>query len=501
MKKRDKGKGVEGTSSSIQDTEEQREARKIIKDCIEITKDGIKLWRKLYKEATKQTDKEKYEEWHTKSEKEFQEASVAYNSRPYLAKEHWREVVQEDKELNEREREVANTPALSEDEDTIRIPGVEQTPPPGHRPAPVLTTPAQKLATTSSVQFPTLPKTPIMPAQGPETEGDGGLPPPGTVEEDDDLHSEKESEIKFGLPEEFRGGFNQGDKFLRQCELYFRTKPKKFAKDETKILFTLTYMKGGLVEPFVDKIAEGLIDNEEVTWKSFKNDFERSFMHHDKAQRLLSRLENMKQGSQSVEAFILAFESTAAQTTLDDTAKVLLLKRAINPGVLNRILNRSPLPSSVDFEAWTTAVKEVADAWETMRNSSQRNFSRPYNQSWRNTSQQSNTSITTPNQYTGTSANRGWSRGTFSRGEGRGRSNFRGRGSFNQNRNSQNCFRCGKTGHMARNCTVQNPMNARTLEVIDEEQEKQAIKKEKNTERLRSIDINDEEDEFNQSFQ
>ncbi len=94
-----------------------------------------------------------------------------------------------------------------------------------------------------------------------------------------------------------------------------------------KILFTLTYMKGGLVEPFIDKIAEDLIDNKDVTWRSFKSDFERSFMYHDKAQRLLSCLENMKQGSQSVEAFILSFESTAAQTTLDDTAKVLLLKQ------------------------------------------------------------------------------------------------------------------------------------------------------------------------------
>ncbi len=169
---------------------------------------------------------------------------------------------------------------------------------------------------------------------------------------DDTTTVEEKDDIKLGVPEEFKGTNSEGDRFIRDCELYFLGKATKFTDDIKKVLFALSYMKGFRVEPFKDKLMTRLQDAgaTATTWEIFKTEFDKAFMFHDKPQRALNRLSDMKQNaSQGIESFLLTFEAIAGQTDLDDTAKVMMLKAALNANVVQRIYNQNPIPSSSDL--------------------------------------------------------------------------------------------------------------------------------------------------------
>ena len=70
------------------------------------------------------------------------------------------------------------------------------------------------------------------------------------------LNSQSQSKgIKVALPDSFDGTQSKIDSFLSQLGLYFSGKKKEFQDDQDKIIFALSYMKGGTAGPWAAEVV------------------------------------------------------------------------------------------------------------------------------------------------------------------------------------------------------------------------------------------------------
>ena len=167
-------------------------------------------------------------------------------------------------------------------------------------------------------------------------------------------------EIKLSPPKYFEGNKAKLLTFERQLAIYFAGHPKKFGDDvcntdQNKILFALSYMRGGRAEQWANAfIDEAITTNSWGTWDQFRSRLERSFRDANEALSAQHRLQTTKQGSRPVEDYFIAFDADVRLAGYDEKthAGVLIsyLEQNLAPPLVDRIYTINPLPTT--YQEW-----------------------------------------------------------------------------------------------------------------------------------------------------
>jgi len=114
---------------------------------------------------------------------------------------------------------------------------------------------------------------------------------------------------KVTTPNEYDSARDKADSFLKQLTLYFRDRAADFTSESDKIIFPLSYMKGGTARSWADQITKGILDgqNPYANFPAFQMEFKKYFSDPDAAATARCKLKLVHQGGQSVDEYTSEF--------------------------------------------------------------------------------------------------------------------------------------------------------------------------------------------------
>jgi hypothetical protein len=272
--------------------------------------------------------------------------------------------------------------------------------------------------------------------------------------------------IKPGTPQDFDGDRAKGRAFLNSCRLYISLSSSEFADDQGKIHWVLSYMKSGRASTFADRVLrheDKTQKNRFATWAAFQTTFAAAFCSENDATHALMRLEGSRyfQGRRTVDEYVDEFEELIDQAGYtDDLAIVMKFRRGLDEAIQNKIAETGfGRPSDDQPEAWYAAARRLdlnRLANEAFRGPYVR---RPVQQAPANPTPTRGGFIRLPNPTSQPppQAVRPTPRPTFT-----------GTTPTSTPRPPMTCFRCGITGHGARDCPQQFDVRSMTMDELSE---------------------------------
>jgi Retrotransposon gag protein len=129
-----------------------------------------------------------------------------------------------------------------------------------------------------------------------------------TDEEDDMAATPRE--IKLCSPTPFSGDPDKMTKFLQEIELYLMMNVAIYDTDEKKIVFSLSFMKGGTAAGWNETFVNNTLNTNPQTfgtWAAFKNMVLATFSPVDAEGKARTDIKHLKQGSGPVDDYIAQF--------------------------------------------------------------------------------------------------------------------------------------------------------------------------------------------------
>lgn len=162
-------------------------------------------------------------------------------------------------------------------------------------------------------------------------------------------HTANKKSIKVATPDIFNGNMSQAKTFLRQLALYFRAKADDFYRDDDKVLFALSYMKGGTAGPWADYMLDKMekVDDTFADWDDFKTQFKANFADPAPEVTARSKMDRVRQGSRSADEYVTEFKELAVRTKYNDAAHVEKFERGLNQNLVDKIYALPEMPESL----------------------------------------------------------------------------------------------------------------------------------------------------------
>jgi hypothetical protein len=180
------------------------------------------------------------------------------------------------------------------------------------------------------------------------------------------LQASHPSRVKAGVPSHFDGDRAQGRAFLTSCELYISLTQSDFVNDQMRIHWALSYFKGGCAASFAEHILRQELRSGKMcfaSWREFTEEFTSRFCPENEATTVLMRLESDQyfQAKRNVEAYINEFKDLIDLSGyMDPIAIVLKFRRGLNPTTQDRITESGmDRPSDMDFDGWFKAARRL----------------------------------------------------------------------------------------------------------------------------------------------
>jgi hypothetical protein len=276
---------------------------------------------------------------------------------------------------------------------------------------------------------------------------------------------------KFAPPQPFDGMMKDTKSFVSSIILYIKGREPEFQTTESKIMFALSYMQGGKAQFWrneaINQIAMG--HKPFASFKEFLEKLEAQFGDPNPKATAVGKLKTMRQGSMSADEFILQFKAEASQTDLGDATLVEYLKAGLNVSLFKSIYQLLVMPTTL--EQWYEWAFKLD--WQYRQEQAESKLLHPHMQSSSKFGKSSGssgkgaavheqkapplaTAVTLPSTHSSHSQQEHHASDAMDVDRGGRRSPVR-------------CYKCGKLGHISRNCP-----DARVIREVGKE-EKQSF--------------------------
>ena len=188
------------------------------------------------------------------------------------------------------------------------------------------------------------------------------------IYEDDD----EDISIKVAKPEPFDGKPEKAEAFLAACDLVFKTQTKRFAGTKSKVYYVLSYCNQGSallwkenvlqdMRFISDDIAAIQVKDKCDAWPAFKTIFRTLWKGPSARQEAQVELQNIRQGTDSVQEYITRFSLTAKETGFNEETKIVFFKRGLKDVIKQRIFDSGNIPTSL--REWGQRAQTIDTAW------------------------------------------------------------------------------------------------------------------------------------------
>src|ERR1700676_2656660 len=189
-------------------------------------------------------------------------------------------------------------------------------------------------------------------------------------EEEEDMTANAR-EIKICTPSPFNGEPEKLNKFLQEIGLYTRINSAIFNSDENKIIFTLSFMKGGTTAGWSESFIQtadtlGTFGN----WADFERALKTAFSPIDSEGTARTKLRHLKQGSGGLDNYIAEFRILVSKCGItDNTSLIEYFMEGLNPKLLERVYFTETMPTTIQgwyeaankFDGQSRRAKAIAD--------------------------------------------------------------------------------------------------------------------------------------------
>jgi len=264
--------------------------------------------------------------------------------------------------------------------------------------------------------------------------------------------------MKVMKPSEFKGDQTLDvDTFVLQCSLYFSQFPE--ATESQKVAFALSCLKGPAAiwaETFMKKS----LTNQMTTFQSLVQELEAMWGVIDKEGRAIRELDALKQGSSTVADYVAQFRQKAAKCGFSDYD----LRRRFRMGLQQRVREQLAHVSPKEKD---TLEKLISHSLEIGQNNEELDAEKKaYKTTW--TPRSTGTS-------SGSSAAKTVSQGGDAMDVDAQKTRGGPRPQGKQGSRAFKCYRCGKEGHIARNCTEKAAATVKANKTEEETPKKEEI--------------------------
>ena len=182
------------------------------------------------------------------------------------------------------------------------------------------------------------------------------------------------SPVKIAVPDEFNGNIDATDHFVKQLGLYLLARPTDFPTDRERVIFALSYMKGGMAGMWADQVAGEILEGRMpyVDYADFIKAVTERFGDPDAGTTARRKLELVHQGDRSVDEYVSEFQTYAPRTGYDETALVEFFQRGLSQKTLAKIYNLPNLPIALsDWVTYASRFDRQYRAFEARRSPSE----------------------------------------------------------------------------------------------------------------------------------
>lgn len=260
----------------------------------------------------------------------------------------------------------------------------------------------------------------------------------------------------IATPRAYEGG-NDFREFRTEVQLYVAGSPNAFPQgDIDKILFVLSYMKGGAarawslnyIEEFTTPAGTIFTD----TFDAFLTKLGTAFDDPNEKEKAMTEITSCKQGRKTAVDFFTQFDILRTQAGLNaaahDSFLIHLLQHALSPSVVRLVMSRQTVPTT--YSAWRAEALKMDGLEQSLRYLGKDNQPAPAPKSWNVPAPVSAPPRPAPQPQAPAAQ-------PYRDHQGVAAGTHPGMGipmdvSINWARRNRACFKCGQIGHFAKSC-------------------------------------------------
>jgi len=171
---------------------------------------------------------------------------------------------------------------------------------------------------------------------------------------------------KLSCPPDFNGECHNGHAFLNSCSLYIRLAPEQFHDEQERILWALTFFKGGRAAKWSENVFRQEADTGVFpiqTWGDFEQQFRLYFFPANAEADAINALEGTfyHQGNQMVDDYLDSFQALVSDVGYTDPQTLVVKFRwGLRLGIQNQIATMPyGQPADTNPDAWYRAARRI----------------------------------------------------------------------------------------------------------------------------------------------
>jgi len=174
---------------------------------------------------------------------------------------------------------------------------------------------------------------------------------------------------KLSCPPDFNGERHNGCAFLNSCSLYIRLALEQFHDKQERILWALTFFKGGHATKWFKNVFRQEVDTSVFpiqTWGDFEQQFRLYFFPANAEANAINALEGTSyhQGNWIVDDYLDSFQALVSDAGyMNPWTLVVKFRQGLRLGIQNQIATMSyRRPADTDPDAWYRAARRIDQA-------------------------------------------------------------------------------------------------------------------------------------------